>query len=111
MAGKGGGGVEGDDHRAGLQLVDDTSCNLADRGIRYGEDHDISAIERGIGRRTIDAEIVLQARLAGVADLDMTNIKTGTFEIFGQPVSHFSAGAKEGNCSHVSSPSYAGLVS
>ena len=74
VAGSRGGGVEHDDHRAGLQLAFDAGGDLADMRVRNGQHHDIGAIKRLVGRDGVDAEIVLQALSAGLADLDVTDL-------------------------------------
>lgn len=73
--------IERYNHRAWLQLVDDACSNLADNGIRHGQNNDFSAFETCIRIDGVDAEVVLQACLACVADFNVTYVKARTFEI------------------------------
>ena len=109
MAGEGGGGVESDDHGAGLQFVDNAGGDFADRRIRNSKNDDIGAVEPGLCRHAIDAKVVLQARLAGITDLDVAHIEARAFQVFGEPVAHFAAGAEKSNCSHISTSFTFGL--
>jgi len=104
MAREGSCRVEGYDHGPWLQLVDDARSHLANRRIGDSQDDDLCPFETSIGSDAIDAEIVFQPRLAGVANLDMADVEARTFQVLCKTVAHFATGAEEGNCGHVSSP-------
>ena len=57
------GGVEDDDHRARLQLLLDAGGDLADMGVRNGENDDVGAVQSLVGGHGVEAETVLQPLL------------------------------------------------
>ena len=77
--------------RAARQLVDDALGDLADGGVGDGEDDDVGALDRLLGRPAVGAEALLDPRLTRLAHLDMAYGKGRFGEILRQPLSHLPA--------------------
>ncbi|MND35659.1 hypothetical protein D3C80_263020 [compost metagenome] len=92
--------VERNNHGARLQLVYDACCNLADDGIRHSQNDDFRPFKTRINIDGIDAEVVLQACLACVADFDVAYVKARTFEVLGQTVAHLAARSEQSDSCH-----------
>jgi hypothetical protein len=76
VAGKRRCGVESDDHGAGFQLFGDARGNLADMRVRNGQNDDVNAVKGSVYINGRKAEVVLQTRLADIADFDMTDVES-----------------------------------
>ncbi|MEY9535558.1 hypothetical protein ABIA19_005411 [Sinorhizobium fredii] len=104
VTGKGCGRIEDDKYRAGLQLVDNAGCHLADRRVRHSKDHDLGTVEGGVEGDRLEPELLCQSRFADLAHLDVTHIEARALEVLGQPAAHLAAGTQQGNRSHLHLP-------
>ena len=104
MAGEGRGGVEHDHHRAGLSLSTMPAATLPICVSGTARTTTSAPSSAASTATQVEAEIVLQARLAGVAHLDMAHVEARALEIAGKPVAHFAAGAEQCDRCHVFSP-------
>ena len=84
----------------GFSLLLDAGGDLADMRIGHGEDDGVGAVQRLVGGNGVDAEIVLEPLLAGVAHFDMAHLVGRALEIRGQAVAHFAPGAEKRDNSH-----------
>ena len=94
MPGKRCGGIEHDDHHAGLQQVENRLGDLADRRVRHGQNDHVRSGERGFRNDTIYAEIVAQACAPCITHFNVTDIEAAATQITGQPMAHFATGTK-----------------
>ena len=69
--------------------------HLADVGVGHRKNGDLRIGQRNLGRDTLHAEVLGEARAALLAHFNMTQRKCRVLEIARESVAHFAAGSEE----------------
>jgi hypothetical protein len=96
QAGVGGGRVEGEQDRTGLQLRDEAFGHDSQDGIRDSEDHDVGALDGLVGGGDFTA-FGMDTLLAGGRVLGVEHGVGGLLEVRGNAHPHLASGSDDGD--------------